>query len=154
MKPQIRKMILRHLTEELSHFTEAQASQPPKGGWLRSIRLALGMPARYPARKLGLTTQGYHKLEKNEDAGTITLNALKKSAEAINCKLVYALVPASDSLEAVIQEQANKQARRAMGRVARTMLLESQTSGAAEQRINELAKELADAPKATLWREE
>ena len=153
MKAQFRRIILRSLNEALAPFKQTLLAESPKGGWLRSIRQAAGMPARYPAHKLGLTTQGYEKLEKNEAAGAITMKALRKAAEAINCKLVYALVPVAGSLEAMIHEQATKQARQAVGPVAHTMLLESQTSGVSNDRIAELAKQLSDTPKATLWRE-
>jgi predicted DNA-binding mobile mystery protein A len=153
MKPQFRKMILRNLSAELSLFQPVAAIETPKGGWLRTIRQALAIPLRYPAHKLGLTNPGYLKLERNEALGTITLNALRKSAEAINCKLVYAVVPVAGSLEAMLHDQAQKQARQTIDPVAHTMLLESQTSHASNERIAELAKQLSDDPRATLWPE-
>lgn len=152
MKPAFRKILLRRLTDALEPFKGIHL-EPPGGGWLRSIRLALGMPARYPARKMRSTTQAFESLEKSEAAQAITLKTLRKAAAAIDCELVYALVPKDGSLDAMIKQQAKKRARKAMGPVAHTMLLESQGTDTLENRIDELAKQLADSPKPSLWQE-
>lgn len=152
MKPAFRKILLRRLTDALEPF-KGTHPVPPGGGWLRSIRLALGMPARYPARKLRFTTQAFESLEKSEAAEAITLKTLRKAANAIDCELVYALVPKSGSLDAMIKQQAKKRARKTMAPVAHTMLLESQGTHTSENRINEIAEQLADSPKPSLWQD-
>jgi predicted DNA-binding mobile mystery protein A len=111
------------------------------------------MPARYPARKLRFTTQAFESLEKSEAAEAITLKTLRKAANAIDCELVYALVPKSGSLDAMIKQQAKKRARKTMAPVAHTMLLESQGTHTSENRINEIAEQLADSPKPSLWQD-
>jgi predicted DNA-binding mobile mystery protein A len=50
---------------------------------------------------------------------------LRRAAEALDCTLVYALVPNS-SLEAVIEARARKIATRELHRVSHTMRLEAQ----------------------------
>ena len=152
MKPEFRKILLRRLTDALEPFKGIHR-EPPGGGWLRSIRLAVGMPARYPARKLRSTPQAFENLEKSEAAEAITLKTLRKAAAAIDCELVYALVPKTGSLDAMIKEQAKKRARKAVAPVAHSMLLESQGTDTSENRINEIARQLADSPKPSLWQE-
>ncbi|MNL41913.1 hypothetical protein D3C87_1643430 [compost metagenome] len=53
------------------------------------------------------------------------MNTLRRAAEALDCTLVYALVPNS-SLEAAVEARARKIATRELQRVAHTMRLEAQ----------------------------
>ncbi|MEO8883665.1 MAG: transcriptional regulator, partial [Devosia sp.] len=62
-----------------------------------------------------------------EAAGTIQLQTLQKAAQALDCVLVYALVP-NDSLEKSVNERARRIARRSVSRVAQTMSLEDQAA--------------------------
>ena len=64
------------------------------------------MPATYPAAKLNLTRQSFAELEKTEALGTIMLKSLRRAAEAVDCDLVYALVPRAGSLQTMIVKQA------------------------------------------------
>jgi predicted DNA-binding mobile mystery protein A len=69
--------------------------------------------------------QTIESIEKSEAAGTIQLNTLRRAAEALDCTLVYALVP-NNSLEAVVDARARRIAIRELQRVAHTMRLEAQ----------------------------
>ncbi len=62
-------------------------------GWLKDAREALFLPMAGVAQKLKVTRAAYAELEKNEEKGTITLNALARAAEALDCELVYAIRP-------------------------------------------------------------
>jgi len=119
---------------------------------LRAIRLATGMPASYPAKKLALTQQGFDSLEKSEAAGAITLNSLRRAADAMGCDVVYGIVPRRGSLRAMIDRQAIARARKAILPVAHSMHLESQGSSSGPK-VRELARRLASSPNRTLWAE-
>jgi predicted DNA-binding mobile mystery protein A len=151
VKPAFRKLLLRNLTQKLKSLPTRGVLEPPAGGWLRSIRLALGMPARYPAEKLGLARQAIEQLERNEATSSITLKMLKRAADALDCDLVYAVVPRAGSLDDALHKQALKQARKIVAPVAHSMLLESQATASTDERVSELAKQLAAHPKAALW---
>lgn len=97
---------------------------PPKG-WVRAIRDALGMTGVQFAKRLGIRPQSVEALEKSEANATIQLKTLRRAAEALDCTLVYALVP-NDSLEGAVRTRARKIAMRDLGRVAHTMKLEAQ----------------------------
>lgn len=73
--------------------------------------------------RIGVRPQTIEAIEKSEAAGTIQLNTLRRAAEALDCTLVYALVPNS-SLQAVVEARARKIAIRELQRVAHTMRLE------------------------------
>jgi transcriptional regulator with XRE-family HTH domain len=73
----------------------------PFGGWLRAIRQALGRTLKSVARDLKVTPQAIHQLEKSEAAGSISLRQLELIADAMGCRVVYALIskerPMADS---------------------------------------------------------
>ena len=79
-------------------------------GWIKEIRLALGMSAAQLARRLKVRQSTVAKLEKSEAEETISLQSLRKAAEALDCTLVYAFVPRT-SLEACVQAQARLRAK-------------------------------------------
>ena len=64
-------------------------------------------------------------LEKSEATGAIQLKTLRRAAEALDCTLVYALVP-NDSLSAMVDARVRKLAMHDLGRVAHTMKFEAQ----------------------------
>lgn len=70
-----------------------QRIRRPVKGWLRAVRDAVGLPQTEVARKLGVTRQSYTQLEQAEESRTITLKSLDKAAEAMDCEVVYFLVP-------------------------------------------------------------
>lgn len=61
--------------------------------WLKTVREALQLSAQSVADKMGITRSGYSYLEKNEELGSISLNNLKKAAEAMDCEFIYAIRP-------------------------------------------------------------
>lgn len=97
----------------------------PRTGWIHAIRGALGMSQADLARKLGITAEAVNKLEHAEVPGGITINKLSQVARALDCTLVYALVP-NTSLEQTVLTQARIEASSVLGYTARTMALEDQ----------------------------
>lgn len=98
---------------------------PPPNGWIKAIREALGMTGQQFAARMGTKPPTVVDLEKSEALGTIQLKTLSRAADALGCKLVYALVPRT-SLQDAVEARARKIAIRALKRVAHTMKLENQ----------------------------
>ena len=72
----------------------AQASAlKPARGWLRAVRTVLSFSQGHVAKKIAMTRQSYAGLEAAEQRGAISLNSLQRAAEAMDCELVYFLVP-------------------------------------------------------------
>jgi predicted DNA-binding mobile mystery protein A len=135
----------------LAAWRDVPAS-PPSRGWLRAIRETLGMPRAELARRLGVTGQAIANLERSEADGSIRLDSLRRAAEALDCRLVYALVP-NASLDDIVDRRAHEIARRQVSRVQHTMLLEDQRGGDedVERLIDDLAEQAKESP--ALWRE-
>lgn len=127
-----RKIARQRLDERLSALgPESRFAVPPKG-WIRAIRDALGMSALQLGTRLNVEPQSMAGLEKSEASGTIQLKTLRKAAEALDCTLVYALVPTS-SLEDAVQARARAIASKELERIGHTMDLEAQGLSKAER---------------------
>lgn len=106
---------------------------------------------QYSAR-LKIRPQSLEALERSEATGAIQLKTLRRAAEALDCTLVYALVPKA-SLEEAVRERARKLALRDLGRVAHTMKLEEQGTDDAdlEARIDAYIRDVLR--ERDLWEE-
>jgi predicted DNA-binding mobile mystery protein A len=148
---QTRGLLLRQIEQKLAPWRPLPR-RPPAMGWLRTVREALGMSAPQLARRLGVTRQGLADLERRERQGTVTLAALSKAAEALDCNLVYAIVPRSE-LSTLIQAQARSRAQAEVQKVTHTMRLEAQEvpSEEAERLIHERTMDLLSKSPRKLW---
>jgi predicted DNA-binding mobile mystery protein A len=77
------------------------------------------------AERLGVSGAAVNKLEHAELHGGITTGKLAEVASALDCTLVYALVPNS-TLERTVATQARAVATQLLGYAAQTMALEAQ----------------------------
>lgn len=134
-----------------SHISSVRICERPSEGWIRSIRKAIGMSMRQLAERIGITQQSILKLEENEIDNTITLKTLKKAAEAMDCKLVYAIIPNNGSLQDIVKKQAYNKAKSVVIPVNHTMLLEAQEVGNLKEKIAETAEELANELNSKFW---
>jgi predicted DNA-binding mobile mystery protein A len=131
----------------------AGASRPSRG-WIRAIREALGMTTGQLAKRLNVRQPRVVELEKAEVTGNVTMQSLERAAEAMGCRLVYALVPIKP-LANTLRERASLLADRQVAAVEQTMRLEAQGINDQSQRKEarqELAKDLLRRP-ARLWDE-
>ncbi len=144
---------IRQLDEVLSSFREAADRPPPRDGWARAIRTALGMSLRQLAQRAGLSKTAVHSVERNEVSGTVQLESLRNLADAMDCQLVYALVPRAGSLRRVLERQAERVAEQLVGRVSDSMDLEAQSIGADERarQVTELKAELLRDRRRDFW---
>src|ERR1700734_2434221 len=115
----------RELDRKFAASTLEPIRARPRSGWIRAIRGALGMSQAVLAERLGVSRAAVNKLERAELHGGITTAKLAQVASALDCTLVYALVPNS-TLEQTVRTQAQTLAARLLGYAARTMALEAQ----------------------------
>lgn len=117
---------IEQLEESLRPYRKLLDLQSPGRGWVRSIREALGMTSKQLAARVGVKApQTVEDMQEYEAAGTIKLHTLRKLAEALDCQLVYALVPRKP-LQDIRRQQARRVARRLLKRVSHSMKLEDQ----------------------------
>ncbi|MGA3261694.1 MAG: mobile mystery protein A [Bryobacteraceae bacterium] len=114
-----------NLDRRLKEFTPASRFAPPVRGWVRAIRAALGMSSAQLAKRLGIAQPSVVALEQSEVKGTIQLATLRRVAAALDCTLVYSLVP-NKPLKTMVRERARLFARRRIEPVEHSMLLENQ----------------------------
>jgi predicted DNA-binding mobile mystery protein A len=81
------------------------AVKSPGQSWVRTIRSALGMSTVELAMRMRVTRSRVSQIERAEMDETIHLPTLVRAAEALNCRLVYFLVPA-EPLEQMVWRQA------------------------------------------------
>lgn len=148
----INDLPLRQLDQALASWRSLPRSRPP-GGWLHAIRQALGMTTRQLARNAGVSQPSVVDAEKAEGRGDITLTTLRRYAEALDCELVYALVP-RQPLEQAVQQRADRIAREQVSRVGHSMALEDQATETSvrEQQVLDLRRRLLDGPRSRLWK--
>jgi len=116
---------IEQLDASLAQFAPLRDLQPPRKGWVRAIRDALGMSGRQLGQRMGVSKMWAGDIERLEVTGATTLKTLRRAAEAMDCVLVYALVPKT-TLKATLLTQAKKKVGRNMARAAHTMALEDQ----------------------------
>ena len=94
------------------------------------------------AKRLGVRQPSIVDLERSEEKGSIELATLRRVAEALNCSLVYALVP-NQPLEMTIRERARALVRRRRRPIEHTMLLEDQGVAApvTERQVDDIIRE-------------
>ena len=149
----IRRRFERRLSEELDHslnsFRESMRSLPPRGGWARAVRQALGMSAEQLARRIGVSRATIATLERSEARGRITLASLDKLARGLGCRVAYALVPeVAPSISGVRRARARKLARSQLATAE-----DAQTADADQtrRRLERLTDELLAGSPRKLW---
>jgi predicted DNA-binding mobile mystery protein A len=102
------------------------------------------------AARLGVAAPTVTKLEKSELNNTISMGKLAEIAHALDCRLVYALVP-NVSIEDTVQKQARRKSAKLLGYVATTMQLENQAVSAGQQsdQIQRQAQQIIESGR--LW---
>ena len=84
------------MDERLGSLHALAQSPRPRLGWLKAIRECLGLSSERLGKRMQVAPNYILKLEKREQSGATSLATLAKAAEAMDCKLVYAVVPAAD----------------------------------------------------------
>lgn len=114
----------RSLDRTLAPLRKLPRRRPPRG-WIRALRDALGMTAQQLGARMQITQPSVQRLELSEAEGTIQLNTLRRVAEALDCEVVYVLLPRKP-LQETYDEAARAVARRELGRISHSMALEDQ----------------------------
>ena len=136
------------LDRRLAALKPVEKYAPPRSGWIRAVRDALGMTAADLGARLGIGGASIRSYEDKEMTAGIRLSSLQRAAEAMDCTLVYAFIPRS-SLEQTVQRQARTVLDAQMKRVRQTMALEAQESGASPSTSESELRAIIDSGR--LW---
>lgn len=155
MRSKDRALARKHLDIKLNSIrTSSDVLRPPKG-WVKAIRESLGMSAEQLAARIGVTKPRVYEIEKAEISGSITLNSLERAAHALDCQLVYTLIP-RQPLQKTVEIRAMEIARERIRAASHSMSLEDQALDENElsEHIERLAREILDQGGPEFWKRE
>ncbi len=150
------RVAARHqLDKRLNSLQDSDTFTRPPRGWIKAIREALGMTTAQLGRRLGVSQPRAVKIENAETKGSITLDSLERAAHALDCRLVYALVPRKP-LDELVVERAERLAKKRLESTSHSMALEAQgveTTDEQEQ-LKLMIRSLLDKAGSELWEED
>ena len=143
---------LERIEQALAQVEPDALPSVPASGWIRAIREALGMNARQLASRVGVRVSTLLGAEKNEAAGTISMNQLRRVAAAMDCEVRYVLVP-REPLRSQVERRAEDLANAGVASVAHAMAAEAADAGDEfwDAQIAELKAELLRGRRSRLW---
>ena len=126
--------------------------QPPEGGWVRTIREALGMSVATFGEALGVSRWAARYVEQAEVDGSITLGYLRQASAVLGCDLVVAFVPRL-SLDDYVWLNARNAAIRlnTLGRHDEALQNQMVYEGTVDQLEVDLAADLARRQDQRVW---
>ena len=143
------------IEKKLSPWKKLRTEKRPPSGWLKAVRGALGINTRQLAKRCGVQHSSILRMEKNEAQDKVSIESLKKIASAMDCQLVYAIVPKTEynSLEKIIDHRSNLLANKLIKKVHHTMQLEAQGNSPKEikAQTKKLANELKTRMDSRIW---
>jgi len=153
MKIQDRLLAINILDQKLTKLKAIIDSEKPDRGWIFTIRSTINMSLRQMGKRLGISAQSVKEIEQREVDGSITLRSLNDAANALDMKVVYAIIPKNKSIDAIIEKRANELAREIVLRTSNTMRLEEQEipGPRIEKAIREKATEIKIKMPKYLW---
>jgi predicted DNA-binding mobile mystery protein A len=141
MKQNYQLIRLKSLDELATQVEPLRSVHVPPQGWLRIVREALGLSLRTVGEKLKASPQTVHAFERREAAGTLTIANLRKVAGAMNCELVYFLVPTGPKTRTFTKLAATQSGFLAdLLATEHSMQLEDQGVGGIDERVESAAK--------------
>ncbi len=155
MRAEERASARRQLDKRLNLLRNTELLARPPRGWLKAIRESLGMTTAQLGKRLGVAQSRAVAIEQAEAKGTMTLNSLEKAAHALDCRLVYALVPRK-SLDELVTERAKSLAKQRMELTSHSMALEAQSVDRLDEneQFKRMVQRLFDKAGSELWKED
>jgi predicted DNA-binding mobile mystery protein A len=155
MRAEDRATARRQLDKRLNPIINSENLARPPRGWVKAIREALGMTTAQLARRIGVSQPRAVVIEKAEVNGSITLNSLERAAHALDCRLIYALVPRSP-LEELVSARARRLALKRLDSTRHSMSLEAQDVDDADEQeqLKRMIVRILDKAGSELWEEE
>jgi predicted DNA-binding mobile mystery protein A len=145
----LRKMRAKQIENQLKELSKLSR---PEIGWVKTIRETLGMNTRQLGKRCNVSSERIIRIESDEIEGRTTLATLEKIAEAMNCRLVYAIVP-NDGMIEFIEKTAEDKAKTQLQQTSHHMALEDQkiSIGSMKEQIHFLKEELLKSNIKHIW---
>ena len=143
MRSQFRNLLLNQLDRRLEPYRAARKVSRPAKGWIRAIRQALGVSSA-SSLQVGNQPSAPAAAGKGWAEDRITLKSLRAMAHALDCELVYALVPHAGSFARLNEDRARDEAKQRVLGVEHSMALENQAAGRIDEAIETETRRLVD----------
>ncbi len=143
----------RIMDKKVQSWLQLRTEKRPPGGWLKAVRGALGVSSRQLAQIVGIDSSAIIRLEEREPEGKMSLELLNRAAQAMGCKVIYAIVPNDeyDSLEAIVDRRAKQAAKALLQKVEHSMRLEDQGSTDSKAELEKLTQSLKEKMDPRIW---
>ena len=152
MRNKDRASARRQLDKRLNLLRDSYAITRPPRGWIKAIREALGMTTAQLARRIGVSQPRVVAIEKAEKNASITLDSLERAARALDCQVVYALIPRKP-LNDLVEERVRIVAEKRLQSTQHSMALEAQSIDKSdeEEQLKRLSERLMKKAGSELW---
>lgn len=152
MRNKDRASARRQLDKRLNLLRDSYAITRPPRGWIKAIREALGMTTAQLARRIGVSQPRVVAIEKAEKNASITLDSLERAARALDCQVVYALIPRKP-LNDLVEERVRIVAEKRLQSTQHSMALEAQSIDKSdeEEQLKSMSERLMKKAGSELW---
>jgi predicted DNA-binding mobile mystery protein A len=93
-----REQIRQRIEDALPGYRLGRAAAGEMPSWVRAVRQATGITGKEIARRMGVSEPELYRLERAEAKSRIELGSLRRAAEALDCEMIYALMPRKGTL--------------------------------------------------------
>lgn len=131
----------------LNRVRRLNMSQRPSGGWIRAIRISLGMSLKQLANRAEMSIANASRIERHEKSGSVTLKTMERIARAMDSEFVYAIVP-KDDIDKIIELQRKHYLNKRIRNTMAHMSLEDQALS--DNRVREMMTKL-NVDKKRIW---
>ncbi len=116
-----------------------------RNGWIHYLRSVLGIKLSTLARLAKTTPSTVQQAEKREGKHKVTIETLRRMAEAMDCEFVYAFIPKNE-IKKLIEVRAYSKAKKILEKADTHMTLEDQkVTQDMSERVERLAKKLIES---------
>ncbi len=151
MRPEDRVLARKQLDKRLQSVRDADALIRPPRGWIKAVREALGPTTAQMVKRMGVSQPRIVGVEEAENIAAITVATLELAAHALDCRLVYTLVPRKP-LQQLVEDRARQVASTHLQSACHTMALEAQS--VEKEQLEALVRKLIEKAGSDLWKEE
>jgi len=78
------KLQIEQLESKIKVYTPITKIAVPPTGWLKAVRLALGMSLQQLANRISITKQSVQEMEQREKDGSISLKSLREAGYGVS----------------------------------------------------------------------
>ena len=152
MNPEERFNAREHLDSILERWRLLPTRQKTNRGWVRAIREALGMTTTQLSSRLGASQSRVVASEAAEKTGSLTVKNLARAANALDCELVYALVPRHPFPE-MVERRVKQKASSSIAAISHSMMLEYQAVADATTavQLEQLIQKMKLSARSDIW---